>query len=128
MGGNGNGKHPPRPYRRVSPDEMESIRAFVWAGLKARELMTCASVFRVVDGERFQVGCTWGHMQLGIDLGWMLDRLQASAGNQRFIRFMEWADGETFKSFDCVERIQLEDDALLMKGMACDAYRKMFPE
>ena len=124
----GNGNKARRPYRRVSPDEMEGIRSFVLEGLKARSLMQCASVFRVVDGERFTVGWTWGQMQLGVDLGQMLTRLKVSAGHQRFIRFLGWVQGDTFKSFDSIERLQLEDDAMMFKGMACDGYRKMFPD
>ena len=117
-----------RPYRRVSSDELESIRAFVWEGLRARELMVCAPTFRIVDGEAFYVGMTWGRMMLGIDLGTMLDRLRAAAGHQRFIRFLGWVQGDTFKSFDCIERVQIEDDALRLKGMALHGYSQMFPE
>ena len=106
---------------------MEQVRAFVWEGLRARELMLCAPVFRVMDGEAFTTGATMSRMVMGIDLGLMMDRLQASAGNQRFIRFLGWVQGDLYKSLDTVERTQLEDDAMLVKKMACEAYKKMFP-
>jgi hypothetical protein len=117
-----------RPYRRVSPDEMEHVRAFVWEGLRCRELMICAPTFRIVDGEAIYVGYTWGRMMLGIDIGTMLDRLREQAGHQRFIRFLGWVQGDTFKSFDCIERVQIEDDALRLKEMAQHGYSQMFPE
>jgi hypothetical protein len=106
---------------------MEQVRAFVLEGLRCRELMVCPPVLRVVDGEKFSVGYTWPILQFGIDCGMMLDRLREQAGHQRFLRFLGWVEGETYKSFDTIERTQLEDDALRLKGMAIDAYRRMFP-
>jgi hypothetical protein len=106
---------------------MEHVRAFVLAAQQARVLMHNPPVMRVIDGEKFFVGWTWGRMALGIDFGTMMDRLTAQVGHQRIHRLLAWVDGDTYGSFDTIERMQLENDAVELKRMACEAYSRMFP-
>lgn len=103
------------------------MRAFVLAAMRARALMVCPGDYRVCDGEAWTVGYSWSNLQFGIDAGRMMERLAAQVGRRRFHRFLLWVDGENFGSFDTVEQMQLESDALKLKQMALEAYARMFP-
>ncbi len=106
---------------------MENIRAVLLHARKAYELAQCSPQFRYVNGERVPTGYTFSRLQMGIDFGFILDRMDVSAGHARTVRFLAWVDGEPWGEFPPIERKQLESEALLFRRLSIEGgYERLF--